>query len=100
MTVDRGAPGCTCGTPPFSPPEPADDCPHHGPERHSLPDHSETPLIAGALYRHPARRGRWRLETAGPKWVSFRSVEVAGSHGRWLSFKERREDWPNGWTQA
>lgn len=25
----RGAPGCTCGTPPFAPPEPSDDCPFH-----------------------------------------------------------------------
>jgi hypothetical protein len=28
--VERGAPGCTCGEPPFAPPEPADDCPFHG----------------------------------------------------------------------
>jgi hypothetical protein len=27
--VKRGAPGCTCGTPPFAPPEPASDCPFH-----------------------------------------------------------------------
>lgn len=26
----RGAPGCTCGTPPFAPPEPSGDCPFHG----------------------------------------------------------------------
>jgi hypothetical protein len=58
------------------------------------------PPVGGALYRHTARRGRWRLETAGPKWVSFRSLDVMGSHGRWLTFKERREDWPNGWTRA
>lgn len=29
--VPRGAPGCTCGAPPFAPPEPSDDCPFHGP---------------------------------------------------------------------
>lgn len=28
--VPRSAPGCTCGTPPFAPPEPASDCPYHG----------------------------------------------------------------------
>jgi hypothetical protein len=28
--VPRGAAGCTCGTPPFAPPEPSADCPHHG----------------------------------------------------------------------
>lgn len=27
--TERGAPGCTCGTPPFAPREPADDCPFH-----------------------------------------------------------------------
>lgn len=26
----RGAPGCTCGSPPFAPPEPSADCPYHG----------------------------------------------------------------------
>lgn len=30
VDVPRGAPGCTCGTPPFAPPEPSADCPHHG----------------------------------------------------------------------
>ncbi len=29
LIVPRGAPGCTCGTPPFAPREPASDCPHH-----------------------------------------------------------------------
>jgi hypothetical protein len=29
LSVERGAPGCTCGTPPFAPPEPSDDCPFH-----------------------------------------------------------------------
>lgn len=29
-SVPRGAPGCTCGTPPFAPPEPSSDCPFHG----------------------------------------------------------------------
>jgi hypothetical protein len=28
--VPRGTPGCTCGTPPFAPPEPSADCPYHG----------------------------------------------------------------------
>jgi hypothetical protein len=64
------------------------------------PRQSDEAPIGGALYRHPARRGRWRVETAGPKWVKFRSTEVMGSGGRWLTFKERREDWPNGWTRA
>lgn len=27
--VPRGTPGCTCGTPPFAPPEPSEDCPLH-----------------------------------------------------------------------
>lgn len=30
--IPRGAPGCTCGTPPFAPPEPSDDCPFHSDE--------------------------------------------------------------------
>ena len=58
-----------------------------GPERH-------------ALYRHAARRGRWRLETCGPKWLGFRSVDHVGGPGGQICFKERREDWPNGWTRA
>lgn len=31
QSVARGdkARGCTCGTPPFAPPEPSADCPHH-----------------------------------------------------------------------
>jgi hypothetical protein len=32
-TTPRGAPGCTCGTPPFAPPEPSGDCPFHASER-------------------------------------------------------------------
>lgn len=56
--------------------------------------------IGGALYRHAARRGRWRVETAGPKWITFRSLDVIGTKGRWMTFKERREDWPNEWTRA
>jgi len=56
--------------------------------------------IGGRLYRHTARRGRWRVEAAGPKWVTFRSLDVMGSRGRQLSFKERREDWPNGWSRV
>jgi hypothetical protein len=57
------------------------------------------PLIGGAAYRHPARRGRWRLEVVGRKWLTFRSLEVMGSHGRWLSFREARADWPNAWVR-
>jgi hypothetical protein len=30
IVVARGSMGCTCGTSPFAPPEPASDCPHHG----------------------------------------------------------------------
>ena len=30
LDTARGAPGCTCGTPPFAPPEPSSDCPFHG----------------------------------------------------------------------
>lgn len=58
----------------------------------------EAPIV-GALYRHTSHLGRWRVETVGPKWVSFRSLDVIW-HGCWLTFKERREDWPNGWTRA
>lgn len=29
VLIERGAPGCTCGTPPYAPPEPASDCPFH-----------------------------------------------------------------------
>jgi hypothetical protein len=57
------------------------------------------PPIGGSLYRHPARRGRWRVEAAGPKWITFRSVDLTGQHGRWLTFKEARNDWPNGWVR-
>src|SRR5262245_51024995 len=28
--IPRGAPGCTCGEPPFAPPEASPDCPYHG----------------------------------------------------------------------
>jgi hypothetical protein len=56
--------------------------------------------IGGADYRHLARRGQWRCETVGPKWVTFRSLAVPFRGGRMITFKERREDWPNGWTRA
>lgn len=29
VSVPRGTAGCTCGTPPFAPREPAHDCPFH-----------------------------------------------------------------------
>lgn len=71
--------------------------------RDTEPRHSgsvdENP-IGGVWYRHPARRGRWRVETAGPKWVTLRSDTVVSRGGYLWSFKERREDWPNGWTRA
>jgi hypothetical protein len=66
----------------------------------SEPTMSDMAPIGGALYRHTARRGRWRLETAGPKWISFRSLDVVGQRGYFVTFKERREDWPNGWMRA
>jgi hypothetical protein len=56
--------------------------------------------LGGTLYRKQGLRGRWRLETAGPKWVTLRSIEVMGSHGRWVSVREPRETWPNGWERA
>lgn len=63
-------------------------------------DVAPEPPIGGALYRHTARRGAWRIETVGRKWIKFRSTEIPSTHGRWLSFKEARGDWPNGWTRA
>lgn len=37
----RGAPGCTCGTPPFAPPEPSADCPYHGENSPREPIHGD-----------------------------------------------------------
>lgn len=66
-----------------------------------MPTSEHAPPVGGAVYRHPSRRGRWRIETAGPKWVTFRSLDMASlTRAGFVTFKERREDWPNGWTRA
>lgn len=53
--------------------------------------------IRGELYRRPGLRGRWRVETAGPKCVKLRSLEVVG-RGGW--FVIPRELWPDSWERA
>lgn len=56
--------------------------------------------IGGVIYRRPGLRGRWRCETAGPKWVLLRSLDVMGRHGRWMSHREPRAEWPGRWERA
>ncbi len=61
-------------------------------------EHALAP-VGGALYRHGARRGRWRVMTVGRKWITFRSAELFDAQGCLLTFREGREDWPNGWIR-
>jgi len=53
-TTPRGAPGCTCGTPPFAPPEPSNDCPFHRPIRGRVAEYEVTRHYGG-----PGEGGWW-----------------------------------------